>query len=100
MSIAEQRPNPGPAFNPFAMHQPYHPEYTPSRPIREVKLDWARLSDRPGTSSVDVFVALAHNHAFGAASKAHACRLGPKRHSHLLPQMWQNGAIRCAKMCM
>ena len=24
------------------MLRPYHPEYTPSRPIREVKLDWAQ----------------------------------------------------------
>ena len=26
-----------------AMLRPYHPESTPSRPIREVKLDWAQL---------------------------------------------------------
>jgi len=25
------------------MLRPYHPESTPSRPIREVKLDWAQL---------------------------------------------------------
>ena len=42
----------------FGMLRPYHPEHTPSRPIREVKLDWAsistRLSDRPGTLSAVV----------------------------------------------
>ena len=27
----------------FGMLRPYHPEHTPSRPIREVKLDWAQL---------------------------------------------------------
>ena len=27
----------------IGMLRPYHPEYTPSRPIREVKLDWAQL---------------------------------------------------------
>ena len=26
-----------------SMLRPYHPETTPSRPIREVKLDWAQL---------------------------------------------------------
>ena len=32
------------APNPMSnMLRPYHPECTPSRPIREVKLDWAQL---------------------------------------------------------
>ena len=26
----------------FSMLRPYHPEHTPCRPIREVKLDWAQ----------------------------------------------------------
>ena len=45
-----------------------------------------RLSDRPGTSSADVFAKLADNHAFGAGSKAHACLLRPDMHFRLLPQ--------------
>ena len=40
-----------------------------------------RLSDRPGTSSADVFSALAHNYAFGAGSKAPAGLLGLE-HAH------------------
>ena len=52
-----------------SMVRPYHPESTPSRPIREIKLDWAqlatstRLSDRPGTLSAVVFMHKPHNGA-------------------------------------
>ena len=30
-------------YSQTSMLRPYHPEHTPSRPIREVKLDWAQL---------------------------------------------------------